>query len=319
MLNSLKKNLKVWVSGGTGFVGRRVVQQGLSRGHDITVAGRRPLIDALNGQAIEFSEMDLRHPESVARSLRQTEPDVVIHLGASGVADGNSDFLDLLTINTLSTVEIARTLAVMDRSTKMVMAGSGFEYGNHDHPIEESAVASPVNAYGVSKLAATNALRIFQKEVSTIVLRIFGIYGPGEANHRLIPYSILKARDEEPVDATPGMQQRDFLYVDDVATAFLQAAEWIADKDDVFEVCNLGSGIPVSLRDLLAQLQQILGTHGIHADYRFGARDYRPDEVMSYVARIDRIQKLLDWHPTTDLSNGLQQTIEHFLKQPQAF
>lgn len=310
-----KHTQHVWISGATGFVGRQVVQQGLARGNRITIAGRRAPKTVANNDALSFSEVDLRNLESIQVSLEQSQPNLVIHLGASGVSDRNSDFVDLLTINTQATVEIAQTLAKMDHSPKLIMAGSGFEYGNHCGLIDENAVATPVNAYGVTKLAATNALRLFQDRLSSIVLRSFGVYGPGEAAHRLIPYSILQAKKGEPVEVTPGLQERDFLFVDDVASAFWRASEWIADKENVFEICNLGSGKPVSLRDLLTKLQCVLHDRQIDADYRFGAKEYRDNEVMLYAANIAKIEKLLGWHPETDLDDGLQQTVASLLSQ----
>jgi len=279
--------------------------------HKIVVAGRRPIENtAITNTAITNTAIDLRDSESIQASILEHKPNIVMHLAASGVADGNRDFQDLLRINTVSTVAIAESLVTLDHPTCLIMAGSGFEYGDHPEPITEANIPKPLNGYGVTKLAATHALRLYSDRISIAVLRIFGVYGPGEADHRLVPYSIGKAIAGEEVDVTPGEQVRDFLHVSDAAGAFEKAAAWASSFDSGFEVFNLGSGRPLQLKQLLQHLSSSLSSVGVEAKFNYGARPYRDDEVMSYVANIDKIQNMIGWNPTIEIANGLTEVVE---------
>jgi len=140
------------------------------------------------------------------------------------------------------------------------------------------------------------------------VLRPFSLYGPGEAAGRLAPYLIAKVRAGEPVDLTAGEQLRDYAEVGDVAEAFWRALDR-PPTNGKLRLLNIATGKSVTLRDFCDILATILRDAGYAPDLRFGARPYRPDEMMDYTADVSLLESTLGWIPATSLETGLRRMI----------
>ena len=138
-----------------------------------------------------------------------------------------------------------------------------------------------------------------------VTLRLFHVYGPGEADHRLTPYLMSSLTAGCVADLSSGDQVRDFLFVDDVADAFIAAlssGRMIADS--AYNVC---SGIPVSVRHVSQMFCDTLGCS--HDMLRFGALPARPDEAPWVVGDGTLFEKATGWRPEHTLEQGLRKTM----------
>jgi nucleoside-diphosphate-sugar epimerase len=106
--------------------------------------------------------------------------------------------------------------------------------------------------------------------------------------------------------ASPGDQVRDYLHVDDIASAFLRLAE--AKGTGVFNIC---SNLPITIRHLLSRIEELCGSDGRIC---FGAKKYHPHDPM-FICGCNRRLSALGWRPGMDLETGLRLTIEG-LRQP---
>jgi nucleoside-diphosphate-sugar epimerase len=185
---------------------------------------------------------------------------------------------------------------------KVIGLGSCQEYALSAGPLDEKASLGPTVPYSKAKAG----FGLFVDSVGqvglmeAVWLRIFNVYGPGENEGRLVPFVIKKLLARESAAVSSGEQVRDYLHVDDVASAVFHAAD-----SDVTGVMNVGSGIPVRVRDVVEELTGMLdGTDLV----RFGERETHVGELPFVVA--DN-RKLLStgWAPGFSLSGGLFDTV----------
>ena len=174
--------------------------------------------------------------------------------------------------------------------------------------MEESSAPHPDDFYGVTKLAGGLLARVVgaQHGLETVHLRLFSVYGPGEDRRRLVASVVRALLADQPIALTPGEQVRDFVYVDDVAGAMLDAAYRPAlDKVTI----NLGTGVQTSVRDLCRILANLTG--GRHDLLRFGEVPYRHGERFSWRASTTHAEHTLGWRASTPLFEGLARTVEN--------
>jgi len=132
------------------------------------------------------------------------------------------------------------------------------------------------------------------------------MYGPMEPPSRLVPSVVRHALANRPIDLTPGEQTRDFVYVQDVADAFVVAATTDAAVGGTFNICT---GTAVSVRDVVLKVLECTQSR---TDARFGALAYRPSELPVLSGDPTRAAQILGWRARVSLDDGLARTIAWF-------
>jgi nucleoside-diphosphate-sugar epimerase len=191
----------------------------------------------------------------------------------------------------------------------IVYLGSCSEYRNPapGQLVDEDAPIGPDRLYGGSKAAAGlwgQALAA-QLGIAFQWLRLFNVFGPGEAASRLIPGLIARLKADETVALSPGEQVRDFLYIDDVATGIQLAAE--ASLQGWQGPFNLCSGHPIKVRDIALTVADAMGKS--HELLGFGQLEYRPDDIFWLVGSPTRFQSVTAFRPQTSLLAGIETMI----------
>ncbi len=311
--------MRALVTGGAGFIGSTLVDRLLAEGHAVEVidnlsSGKLAnLADARSSRDHEFSfhQMDVCDP-SVAELIERRAPDVVFHLAAQIDVRVSVDdpVLDarINVLGTLNVLEGARRAG----SRKVVFASSGGTiYGDvdgEDLPVTESHPQRPVAPYGVSKKVATDYLHAYRElhQLEYTSLALANVYGPrqdphGEAGVVAIFAGKLLAGERCKVFGT-GEQTRDYVYVDDVADAFVRAAERGSGL-----LCNIGTGTETSVNQLYRAMADSAGVADgpEHAPARVGELDRSALDA-------GRAKLHLGWEPFTDLATGTSAVIEWF-------
>jgi len=288
---------RVLLFGASGFLGKQVGAE-LDRdprvGEVIRVG--RPRADR-PGAAWIGHDLIAAGAEELAALVRGIRPDVVVN--CAGRLSG--DTVQLVEANVLVTARLIEAVAREAPTARLVVLGSAAEYGPapHGYHVGEDHPGSPVAAYGVTRLASTQLVRlaVSGQRVDAVVLRVFSPIGPGVPPGNLLGRAALGIRaalraGQDSVVLGPLGAYRDFVDVRDVAAAVTAAA--LADQ--VKEpVLNVGSGRPVRCREAVGLLAEIAGFTGrvLETD----PPSERSASVDWSAADVTRIERSLGWTP----------------------
>jgi nucleoside-diphosphate-sugar epimerase len=300
--------IRLLVTGASGFIGARVVGLALERGHAVTaVVGPHSQMQRLAPveREIELVRADITDRVALERVASTARPDVCVHLAAAGTVVCEDDLGALLAANAVAPALLAAELARAG-CTRLVTTGSSSEYGAVEGAMKESSAPRPDDFYGVTKLAGGLLAGVVgaRHGLETVHLRLFSVYGPGEDRRRLVASVVHALLADQPIALTPGQQVRDFVYVEDVAEAVLDAA-CVPALNRV--TINIGSGRQTSVRELCGIVANLTGGHDL---LRFSEVPYRPRERFSWRASTARAEHTLGWCAHTPLCEGLARTVE---------
>jgi len=306
--------VKVLVTGAAGFIGSNLVDGLLDAGHEVRAldnfsTGHRSNLQHV-AEEIDVVEGDLRSYERVSWAVRGCE--AVFHEGAMpSVPRSVQDPLTSSEINIGGTLNVL--LAARDASVRrVVFASSSSVYGDAPgFPRVETQATSPLAPYAVSKLAAEQYCRVAHLVygLETVCLRYFNVFGrrqdPFSQYSAVIPKFIIAMREGvAPTIYGDGTQSRDFTHIDDVVAANLLALDAPAAVGGIY---NIACGRQVSLNDLVAQLNEILGTE-LEADHAAT----RPGDVKHSRADVGRAERELGFRAAVEFAEGLRRTIDDY-------
>jgi UDP-glucose 4-epimerase len=300
--------VKILITGGAGFIGTNLIlrltdaQVGEVVVVDNLSVGRMP---PWLRERVEFFFGDFRDATLMRRALKGI--DVVVHLAAlSGVVDSVMDprpSFETNIVGSFQLLELAR-----ESSVKLFIFAStgGALLGDATPPISEAMVPSPLSPYGATKLALEGYCSAFAAcyGLRCTTLRFSNIYGPHSSHKKSVVASFIKSilREEPLVIYGDGTQQRDYLYVADLARGIEAAI-----AGDFTGTFQLGSGKPTSLRKLLAVLEAVTARS---LPIRFESS--RRGEVHSTWCDIGKAAKEFGFSAPTAIEEGVEQTWEWF-------
>jgi UDP-glucose 4-epimerase len=304
---------KALVTGGAGFIGSYIVEELVRRGFSVVALDNLSLgnMDNIahlrkqkNLEFIQGSISDLSLLQKLSSEVRY-----VFHQAAIPnipITVTSSNYISYYETNSNGILNILQ--AAKDNNVKKVICASSCSvYGNEPTiPKREDMIPDPRSPYAVIKLIAEYYCMIFQRVhfLPTVCLRYFNVYGPRQnptsALASVIPKFIQRALSgKPPIIFGDGQQTRDFVYVRDVVSANLQAAE--SDSTGIF---NIGTGKGVSLNQLTQSILKLTNRSDIQPVYE----NEIPDEIRHSVADISRAQTF-GYKPKYTLEEGLKETI----------
>jgi GDP-L-fucose synthase len=311
-VKSFLSDKRICVTGGSGFLGQRVVAQLSARGHrDIFVVRRR--------------DYDLVFAEDCERLYREAKPQVLIHLAGivGGIGANRENPGRFFYENLIMGIQLVEGARIHDVE-KFVLVGTVCSYPKFTPiPFKEddlwNGYPEETNApYGVAKKTLLVQLQAYREQygLNGIYLIPVNLYGPGDkfdtGSSHVIPALIKKCADavrkgESKVEVWgTGEPTREFLYVDDAAEAIVLAAENYNGREPV----NLGSGKEISIRELVHLIAKETGFSG---DIVWNST--KPDGQPRRVLDVSRAEKLLGFHAHTDFIDGLRLTVEWYKSQ----
>jgi len=291
------------VTGASGFVGAVVARRLVADGHDVHLLVR-PESDAWRLQGVDAPQhrVDLADEPKLSSVLGSVRPEWIFHLATHGAYASQTDSRRMVTTNVLGTMNLVE--AALDVGFEaLVNAGSSSEYGFADHPPSEDERAEPNSAYALTKLSQTLFCRFAsrQHDVHIPTLRLYSVYGPYEEPTRFIPTLIAHGLGGRlPPLASPEIA-RDFVYTDDVAEAFLLAAE--RHDTERGGIYNVGTGTQTKLRDAVRLARE---TFEIAVEPTWETLPERAWDTTTWVADVHKIERELGWKASISFDDGLR-------------
>ena len=294
--------MKCLVTGGAGFIGSHLVELLVAQGHEVIAldnltSGRLKNLSAVEGNPkFSFFKADIRDLQSLGSAF--VGVDWVFHL--AGLADivpsieMPEQYFSTNVTGTFNVLECARANGVK----RVIYAASSSSYGIPDaYPTDESSPIKPQYPYALTKYMGEELVLHWSQVygLSGVSLRLFNVYGTRSrttgAYGAVFGVFLAQKLNQRPLTVVgDGTQTRDFTYVTDVARAFYAAAQ----SNVSGQAMNVGSGNHYSVNRLV----ELLG----------GAVEYipkRPGEPDCTFAKVDKITKLLDWHPKVSFEEGV--------------
>lgn len=297
---------RILVTGGTGFIGRYVVDLLLREGF-------RPLITTFTGRSltenkvlsdIDVVKLDLTDASSTNDLVQTYRPQIVINLaGATGHDDPTGTRCHAINFN--GTVNL---LNALDRNGvgRVILLGSAAEYGDQSTPFTEAMPAQPASEYGCSKAKATSfAMGMHAaNEFPVTVLRVFSAFGYGQPAKMFLSQLITHGLQNRHFKMSDGLQKRDYVHAADVAIAIRAA---VTVENAVGKTINIASGRATVLRELALQVWDLCGADkGL---LEIGSVEKTGDDGFDTEADITLAEQILGWLPQNSI---LDEPGKHF-------
>lgn len=290
---------RVLVTGATGFIGSQVIPALLARGFEVHAVARETPDGADN--RVVWHGADLLDDAAAAGAVRAAGASHLLHLawvtghGKYWESPANLDWVAA----TLRLVHVFRSAG----GRRVVVAGTCAEYDWGGPCCDEQTPLRPATLYGTAKDATRRVLERYaaREELSLAWGRIFFVYGPREQPERVVASVARAVVAGEQVACTSGRQIRDYLYVEDVASAFAALVDSSLEGR-----LDIGSGEGLPLRDVLLELERLAGREAL---VRLGEASERGSEPASIVADTRRLRDELGWQPECGLQAGLERTL----------
>lgn len=307
--------MKILVTGGAGFIGSQVADRYLAEGYEVVVVDDLSTgkIKNINPKA-HFYHLDICQVD-LENIFINERPDIVNHHAAQidvrkSVANPGLD----ARINILGMINLLEKSLKYGIKLFIFASSGGAIYGDQPEgnpPPDEDTPLRPISPYGVAK--ATGELYLYYYQImhglNYVALRYGNVYGPrqdpfGEAGVVAI-FTKKLLSGGQPLINGDGTQTRDYVFVEDVVEANVQAL-----NSSVFGAFNIGTGVETNVNQLFRLLMEITGkcvpeVHG----------PPKPGEQKRSVLNCQKAHNLLKWKPRFSLAEGLRQTVEYFKKE----
>ncbi len=311
-MSAQSSSSKCLVTGGAGFIGSHLSEALVAAGREVVIlddfndyydpAIKEANVAALRGKA-EILRGDISDEATVDGLFARHRFDTVFHLAArAGVRPSIANPRLYFRTNmdgTLNLLEASRHYGTRD----FVFASSSSVYGvNRKVPFAETdPIERTISPYAATKLAGeqmcSNYAHLFGLRCSC--LRFFTVYGPRQRPDLAISKFTAALLEGRPIDRYgDGSTARDYTYVDDIVQGILAAAAYM--EKSPFEIFNIGGAATTTLAELIAMVESATGRH---AEIRI--LPDQPGDVPRTFADVTKAEKLLGYHPTTPIREGI--------------
>jgi UDP-glucose 4-epimerase len=303
------------VTGGAGFIGSNITKKLVEKGIETVVLddlylGSEDNLSEIRSE-IEFIEGSVLDEEKVAEAVQGC--DVVFHQAARSSSPMHKENpSEGARVNIEGFINVAEA-SKEEEVEKIVYASTSSMYGSMEPPHKETQEITPTNLYTSSKMSRERYAQAYSynNQIQTTGLRYFSVFGPHEKAKgkfaNVVTQFLWKMMDgERPVIWGDGEQERDLVYVEDVARANILAAKTKDELDG--EIINIGRGDPVTFNHVVEKLNDVLGKN-IEPEHIENPRD---KYVREHCADNTKAKELLGWKPEYSFEEGVQEIVDYY-------
>ena len=300
--------MQILVTGGCGFIGSHLALTFASVGHRVRVVDNfdtyySPSLKHKNARLLEKAGILIHRADLAIDPLEPIieHTDFIIHAAAQPGIDENCPYFNYIKNNIHATVSLVETLRTSFPKTKLVHISTSSVYGINATG-DETTLPAPASAYGVTKLAAEQAVMsaVRLNQIEAAVIRPFSIYGERERPDKLFPRLVAALKNDTPLPFFAGSEkhERSFNYVGDLVQAVqLIMNQWDKAKGEIF---NIGSNETFTTGYALDLAQEISGKK-----LKFNHLPARAGDQLATRTTSAKARQLLGYNPQTTLREGL--------------
>lgn len=309
------------VTGGAGFIGSSLVDKLLLEGHKVVIIDNfcdlyNPTIKEMNikhnleNKNFKLYRGDIRDSKLVCDIFDENKIDVVIHLAAmAGVRPSIENPVLYQEVNCMGTQNILEQMN-KHNCKNLVMASSSSVYGNcKEVPFREDMIVDyAISPYAATKKANEVMTHVYHKlnSMNVIMLRFFTVYGPRQRPDLAInKFTNLMLNNEEIPMFGDGTTSRDYTYIDDIVDGIIKSIQYVENNNDVYEIINLGNSSPISLKEMINTIGNVL-----NIEPKIKQLPMQPGDVDRTYADITKAKKMLGYEPKTSFEDGIRKFIE---------
>jgi len=298
--------MKIFVTGGAGFIGNHLVNTLLKNGNIITIFDNfsnsdKTSISSFLDKGVKVIEGDITKLEDITNASKDHQ--VVIHLAAKiSVKDSIKNPCETFRVNVDGTKNVL-TACKINNIKKLIVASSAAVYGegNQNSKLTEKSKTNPISPYGESKIMMEKEIKknASNYNIEYVILRFFNIYGIGQSSEYagVITKFLEKIQNNENlVVFGDGMQTRDFVSIQDVVNLIYDVLTH--DKNGIF---NIASGKVTTIKEL-AEMMISLSKENLKIDFL----PLRKGDIKHSAADISLAKENFDFTPIIDLKNGIK-------------
>lgn len=296
--------MKIFVTGGAGFIGSHLVDKLVSLNHRLIVfdnlfRGKRDNIEGhIRSNAVRFVKGDIRDIDSLMKESQGC--DVVFHLAAQSNVMGSATDIDYsFQTNVVGTYNVLNA-AQKNGIKRFVFSSSRESYGEAQTiPVKENHVLDSKNSYGASKVAGEKYCQVFQKifDMEVVILRFSNVYGTRDFD-RVIPIFLNNIKNNINLIIFGGNQVIDFISIETITEVLVDC---ITNKKALESPTNVGSGKGTTLFELAERIKNLIPTQS-----EIKVEPARSEEVVKFIASLERFNNVfnikIDENPLHNLS-----------------
>ena len=311
------------VTGGAGFIGSSLADFLLKNNYRVVVIDnfcdfydpsikRNNVKDNLDNPNYKLYEIDLRCKSDVEKVFRENKIDVVIHLAAmAGVRPSIENpilYQEVNCIGTQNLLEVMKEYGVKN----LVMASSSSVYGNNKKvPFKETDIVDyAISPYAATKKSNEVMTHVYHKlfNMNVIMLRFFTVYGPRQRPDLAInKFTRLMLNDEEITMFGDGTTSRNYTYIDDIVSGIYSSINYVLNNKDVYEIVNLGNSSPVSLKEMINTIAEVL-----NKEPKIKEMPMQQGDVNITYADISKAKEMLNYDPKTPFKEGIEKFVKWY-------
>ena len=314
------------ITGGAGFIGSSLADSLLKENNKIVVVDNfcdyynpelkeENVKDNLNNPNYKLYRIDIRDKDNLDKVFIENKIDCVIHLAAmAGVRPSIENPILYQEVNCLGTQNILECMK-KNNVNKLVMASSSSVYGNcKEVPFKETFVVDyAISPYAATKKANEVMTHVYHKlnDINVSMLRFFTVFGPRQRPDLAInKFTRLMLNDEEIPMYGDGNTSRDYTYIGDIVDGIERSIKYVEENKDVYEIINLGNSSPISLKEMINTIGEVLNKIP-----NIKQLPMQPGDVDRTYADISKAQKLLGYNPKTTFKKGIENFAEWYKKR----
>lgn len=308
------------ITGGAGFIGSTLAERLLKEGNRVVIVDnfcdfynpelkKKNIKPFLENPNFSVYQIDIRDITGLKRVFDENNIDIVMHLAAmAGVRPSIENPMLYQDVNGMGTQNILEQ-AKAHNVNNLVMASSSSVYGNcKEVPFREDIIVDyAISPYAATKKANEVMAHVYHKlfDMNIIMLRFFTVYGPKQRPDLAInKFTRMMLNGEEITMYGDGTTSRDYTYVDDIVDGICRAFDYVSSNDDVYEIINLGSNNPITLKEMIATIGDVLGI-----EPKIKQMPMQPGDVDRTYADVSKAKSLLGYEPKWNFREGIKEFV----------